>query len=174
MSMIGCQVCIKEIVVAASYIFMCMCSLSFLEKIEPDYETRLDANNIGYLLRPSRTDEEQELIDEIYDDLKKFRRCHCSNCVSDWLVNLVQDSQLKDSSYVQQKISQMINRLDEFYDGYINLCDSSHVNCFSENAIHKWINSVVYERLDRVGCSEDDSNTVRFVFGEFKLNGIPV
>ena len=61
------------------------------------------------------TEDEQQYLDEILSNLKAFRECLCLNCVKQWLLSLLDAS---DVVAVEKKLEKMLDGKEEFMNIY--------------------------------------------------------
>ena len=61
------------------------------------------------------TEEEQQYLDETLSNLQAFRECICLNCVKQWLLSLLDAS---DVVAVQKTLEKMLDGKEEFMNIY--------------------------------------------------------
>ena len=61
------------------------------------------------------TEEEQQYLDETLSNLKAFRECLCLNCVKQWLLSLLDAS---DVVAVEKTLEKMLDGGEEFMNIY--------------------------------------------------------
>ncbi|XP_057291613.1 uncharacterized protein LOC130614207 [Hydractinia symbiolongicarpus] len=147
-------------------------------------QTVLNPETIDILIK--RTEEDSMLVQQIYEHLKLFRHCLCSNCIKDWLISLLHDSMASSPVDIPSNISTMMQRLEEYQSKYNNLPDvlnnchnekshnyrDDHENCFYENVVKEWVQECVqYSKLGPMKDGESDDNSQRALAGAFMLKG---